>query len=710
VEPATGTTSSEPSRLGDSPTVEGTGPEGTGLRGADPSRTAGTSAAADGTSSAADGTAAAGTASSVDSPGDRDPGDGPVDADTRPAGYWLPEAAGVTLLATAVTGVMNLQILRSLRTAVPHDIGDPLYFAWQLKWVSHALLTDPTHLYSPPVYLGAKDNLTYTDTVLGYAPLGWALGGSGPDSSVLLLNVAILVSIALSFLGAYALARVLGSGVAGGLVAGAGFAFAPWRLEQITHVNVMSTGVAALALAALCRGHGWSLRTRWRPERVHAGWILAGWLLAALQLTYGFADGVVFGYVVALTLVVGVLGSALTLVRSRRRAETLARIASQERTDTQDTAEFRPDVEPAPATGAGRFGLSARTLRSVLAAEVVGGLVFAVVAAVLVRPYYWVVDHFPEARRDEGWLFLSPPWRGLVTAPDTSIWWGARQASWRKDMPWVPEMVLLPGFILIGLAVLGLLLSAWPWRRRLAMLVVTVALVVLSVGIRFPGDGKYTYLPIYHHAPGWDALRTPGRLMIWVTLALALFAAGLLTRLQELAQVALARRRRQQTTPERRTGAGLLGGGLLTVAAGVAALVLVIPAAAVTVEGRGKLAMQPVRFPTGDLSALPQPVLVLPFDLFRDYQVMAWQTDGWPRMANGGSSFDPAYQAQFREATKSFPSPDSIAAIRAKGVATVVVVPEWAPGSPWADAAVRPVDGLGITRRAQGDLVVFDTR
>jgi hypothetical protein len=580
----------------------------------------------------------------------------------------------VTLLASALTAVMNLPMLRALRTAVPHDTGDPLYFAWQLSWIGHALATDPTSLYRPPLYLGADNNLAYTDAVIGYTPLAWALGsGAGAEGAVRLVNAAVLMSIVMSFLGAYALARVLGSGIPGALLAGAGFAFAPWRLEQITHINVMSTGVAALALAALCRGHGWSLRTRWRPERVHAGWILTGWLLAAVQLTYGFAGGVMFGWVLALTVGLGLLG---TWLRFRR-------------------------------TG-GSSTPSRRTLRAAALSESVGGLTFAVVGLILARPYFWVVEQFPEARRDESWLFLSPPWRGLLTAPDTNLWWGERHAAWRKELVWVPEMVLLPGFVLIGVAVLGLALSAWPLRRRLGLLLALTILVVLSLGIRFPGDGKYTYLPLYHHLPGLDALRTPGRLVIWITLGLGLLGAGAVTLLSDRARELLDRlAAANRTRPERR---GRAGAALLTIATAVTAVGLTAPAVAVTLEGRGNVTMQEVSFPAGDLNALPQPVLVLPFDTFRDYHVMAWQTDGWPRLANGSSSFEPAYQVNLRKALASFPSAGSLAEVRRRGIATVVVVPSWAPGTPWAGAATASIDGLGISRSQVGNLVVFDTR
>ena len=74
-----------------------------------------------------------------------------------------------------------------------------------------------------------------------------------------------LFAYALAFAGAYLLARELGIGPAGAAVAGAAFAFAPFRLEQDGHLHVISSGGIPLALALGLRGYrlrrpGWVAR------------------------------------------------------------------------------------------------------------------------------------------------------------------------------------------------------------------------------------------------------------------------------------------------------------------------------------------------------------------------------------------------------------------------------------------------------------------
>jgi len=114
------------------------------------------------------------------------------------------------------------------------------------------------------------------------------------------------------------------------------------------------------------------------------------------------------------------------------------------------------------------------------------------------------------------------------------------------------------------------------------------------------------------------------------------------------------------------------------------------------------VATAPVR-----VSALQAPIMFLPTDQIGDYHLMLWTTDGFPTLANGNSGFNPPQQEQLRRATKSFPDAASVAALRAKGIRTVVVVRSRAAGTDWEDAADKPVAGLGITRRDLGDAVVY---
>ena len=79
--------------------------------------------------------------------------------------------------------------------------------------------------------------------------------------------------------------------------------------------GVCSTGGIAISAALIAHGHGWSLRSGWQPDRIRPAWVLAGWLVAAWQLTFGFATGIWFGYFLALVMLALALGWLATGLR-----------------------------------------------------------------------------------------------------------------------------------------------------------------------------------------------------------------------------------------------------------------------------------------------------------------------------------------------------------------------------------------------------------
>ena len=82
--------------------------------------------------------------------------------------------------------------------------------------------------------------------------------------------------------------------------------------------------------------------------------------------------------------------------------------------------------------------------------------VLAATGVLMSLPYFKVVDLHPYARRGVDELKLySVPINGFIVAPAESRVWGGLHADVREALPWAPEMTLLPGFVLIGLALAG---------------------------------------------------------------------------------------------------------------------------------------------------------------------------------------------------------------------------------------------------------------
>jgi hypothetical protein len=554
---------------------------------------------------------------------------------------WTLAAIG----SLALAAIMKWPTLRHPQYTLPQDLGDPTLVSWLLAWPGHILLTNYDQLWHGNAFFPDRWSYAFTDSLLGYAPAGML--GDGPLAAALRYNILFVLVHALAFFGAYVLARQLGVDRIAALVPALAFAYAPWRLTQAGHLQVLSTGGIALALAMLARGHGWTLRWGFKPRKVRPGWIVAGWLVAAWQITLGFGIGLLFGYVLAgIVLAVAVAWLVRRVLRKKRH----------------------------------RIG-------RILAANLVGGTIFGAVTVLMALPYLVVVEQHPNARRPFEALFsFSPPPRGFLTAPAESWLWGGAHEGARQLLSWTPEMTLLPGFALLGLAVAGLVYSVWSMWTRALLAAGVVAGVILAMGTEFL-DGS-VYRVLYDWLPGWDALRTSGRLIIWVTLLLGVLAAGAVTALLSGAKDLALDRGFPRPGPWLK-------------------LVALIPVILILVEGIGTTP-QPVvpRQPTA-MTVVDGPVMVLPSDQLTDSLVMLWSTDRYLPMVNGGSGFTPAGQQETRQITQTFPDQASVSHLRSIGVVTVVVLPDRVVGTPWEPALSATGDGLGITREEIDGVIVF---
>ncbi|WP_233583926.1 hypothetical protein, partial [Micromonospora sp. CV4] len=567
---------------------------------------------------------------------------------TRAVGRFLiHEWTLASLGALALAVLMTWPTLRYPRYTLPQDYWDPSLQAWQMAWSGHILLTEPARLWQSNTFFPELWSFAFSDTLLGYAPAGML--GSGPEDAVLRYNIMFVLAHALATLGAYALARQLGSGRIGAAVAGVAYTYAPWLLAQAGHLHVLSNGGIPLALAMLARGHGWSLRHGYRPERRHDGWVYAGWLVAAWQLSLGFGIGLPFAYFLA-----GAVLVAAVLFYARRLR----------------TGRALP------------FG------RRLLVADLVGGVLFAGVGLLMAIPYFKVTELHPYAERSIGDISIfSPPASGFVTAPAESRIWGGLHEGARAALPWHPEMTLLPGFVLYALAAGGLLFSVWRLRHRLLLLAGVLVTMAFAMGTRF-FDGAFTYVPLFEHAPGWNALRTPGRLMLWTTLLLALLAAGAVTALTERVRELAAQRIPSWPGPWLR-------------------LATLLPLLLVIVEGLNTTPHPVVPTQPAALRTVEGPLLVLPSNQSLDQHVMLWSTSGFPDVVNGGSGFTPRQLDDVRRVTQSFPDQTSVDYLRTLGVRTVVLLRGQVAGTPWEITIDAPVDSLGITRQEIDGAVAY---
>ena len=554
------------------------------------------------------------------------------------------EYALVTYIAIAVAVAMTWPTLQYPLHTLPQDLGDPARQAWQIAWSGHILLTDPVKLWQANAYFPQSDSFAFGDSLLGYAPAGML--GHGPLAAALRYNILFVLAHALLLIGAYALVRQLGAGRTGAAVAAVAFAFAPWRLAQEGHLDIISAGGIPLALAMLARGHGWSMRRGFRRTHRSVGWAAAGWFVAAWQVSLGFSLGLPFLGVLALILLVLLI--RVPIRRLRRPVER-------------------------PVLG-----------WRLLAADVVGPLVVACVAALIAIPYF---------RRSGTNIataeikFFSPPLRSLLIGPaESRLWSGPHQVP-RSSLSWPAEMSLLPGFVLYALALAGLAFSIWTLWQRLLLLAGLAVTIILTLGTNF-FDGRWTYLPLFGHLPASIGARIPGRLMLWTTLLLAVLAAGAVAEFVRRAENWAEQRVPPWPGPWLR-------------------LATLIPLALVLVEGWPATNHSIVPNQPAAMRTVTGPMLVLPTAELTDQMIMFWSTTRFQQIANGSGGPASAKQAELRKNVAAFPDAASIQYLKSQGINTVVLLRRYVAGTTWERSGDIPVDSLGISREDLDDAVLF---
>jgi hypothetical protein len=527
-----------------------------------------------------------------------------------------------------------------LGSQVPASPWDPFAEAWAVAWDGHALAHQPLSLFDANAMWPLHNSLAFADSLLGYAPFG--LLGNGFRAAIIRYDGLFIFTGALAFAGGWALARELGVSRIAALVGGAAFAFAPWRIAQADHLNVLSSGGIALSLFLLLRGY----------RRRSVLFVLAGWIVAAWQVLIGFSLGLPFLYLLA----------ALALISCLVRASR------------------------------SRLGE-----RRMLLASLAGLAIVGVTTALMALPYLQVQHSYPESVRSiTAAKFYSPPLSSLLTAPAHERIWGALTASLRGHLAAPSEQSLFPGLVIVCLALLGVSWVGWQRRVRLGLAAAVVAITVLALGFRGPAGGIAYHL--LYDLPGWSGIRTPGRLITFTTLALALLAAIGAQRMLHAVQGRSSSRRPI----------------LLTI------LLLV---GAIVAEGSGSLPRADVLSPPLTMATLPGPILVLPSNDFIDAEYMPWTATSFQPMVNGISGFIPKKQIQFRTAASAFPAPSSIAWLEAHGIRTVILDRYLPPGDPSSLAvgyypnspvpnaqailAARRAIPPGVTRKTSGRYTIY---
>ena len=440
-----------------------------------------------------------------------------------------------TLLALATTH----PLWRHLADTLPSDIGDPLLNTWIQAWDVHAFLTDPLHLFEANIYYPLRNTLAYSEHLVSTAILALPLQAISGEPLVA-YNLSLLLSFPLAGLGMYLLVFRWTRRPGAAFLAGLAFAFAPYRLAAISHLQLLTVQWLPFSLLALDR----LLRLTQRPGRPAEGvlarrrWfegvpqfvifttlqILASWYLAVFGLlvlgiyTLGWLlaharRGTPWPQALARLTLAGLLVAALTLpfalpylevlpqLRASRPLTWAVSFAAQP-TDLAAAAPFLRFSGPLTSRWAGRPGFTEENALFLGLAT----LLLALVGLLLGRPRW------------------RPAALGVILLVSLAMTFAGPYRALTQVVPLlavvrVPPRWIIPATLalaaLVGYGVHAIRPSLW---RRLVVLVASLVIVVESFAAPLPlaSVGSVAHLPqVYHdlalapEPPSWAVVELP---------------------------------------------------------------------------------------------------------------------------------------------------------------------------------------------------------
>src|SRR5262245_16677354 len=165
----------------------------------------------------------------------------------------------LAIVYTAIAIVMTWPLARHLGTRLPADLGDPVFNCWVLMWTAGQALSavhgnagalasfwNGNIFYPEPLTLTYSEHLT--GQMLQILPV-YAVTGN----VILSYNLLFIASFALSGLAMYLLVRDLTGQPPAAFLAGLAFAYAPYRLGQFPHLQILTCYWMPLALLGFRR-------------------------------------------------------------------------------------------------------------------------------------------------------------------------------------------------------------------------------------------------------------------------------------------------------------------------------------------------------------------------------------------------------------------------------------------------------------------------
>lgn len=158
----------------------------------------------------------------------------------------------VVLLYGVLAIIMTLPLSFHLKSIIPSDLGDPLYSVWVLDWEIHSLKSGFKDFWNGNIFYPHRRTLLYADYYPGLVLLAFPLL-TLTNHLILTYNLLFLLSFILSALAMYLLMRHLCRSSTAAFIAGLVFAFCPYRMAHISHLELLFSPWIPLSFLFLLR-------------------------------------------------------------------------------------------------------------------------------------------------------------------------------------------------------------------------------------------------------------------------------------------------------------------------------------------------------------------------------------------------------------------------------------------------------------------------
>jgi hypothetical protein len=467
------------------------------------------------------------------------------------------ETLGATALFAALTLIFTWPLALGLTRDIPGDFGDPLLNAWILAW-------DATHLgrgwWNANIFFPHPLSLAYSEHLLPQA-LEILPIYAATKQAILCYNLLFLSTFVLSGVGMFLFAREITGRADAAVVAGIAYAFAPYRVPSMPHLQVLSSAWMPFALLGF-RRHFTSGRMQpllwgslaWLAQNLSSGYYLLFFSpVVAMYLAWEMATRSLWRDVRTAARVVASCAAVAALsVPFLLPYIELRRLGFGPRS-LEETTQFSADVF-AYLTADPNARLWGPILQLWPQAEgaLFPGFTIVALAAVAVarrreRPQKGVRPVFSE--KGVRPLFLRAILGGLVGCAIVLV---AMLGGWTLRRPIKIASIGRVAFIASILLALALVIfsdaraAARRWLGSPAGLFALVLLfaIVMSWGPSIRSRGRpiastTIYTAFYRFVPGFDGIRAPARFAMIAAFALAVLAG--------LGIAAIDRRRRARS-------------------------------------------------------------------------------------------------------------------------------------------------------------------